>query len=175
MWDQTMSVIHNPLLMVILIHVLILVLILLILLTSLIMALRPRCVCGAPSFSIMIFSSWRLIVPLPETLYLQILFLAFLLTVSTFIGNWKPPKNVIFSKDTSFKDQCHFLSFVSSFLWSWMLVNIIAYYIMQPARRERYGCYWQTGLGKWGGERLFGASAGFSYENGRYSETKSRK
>ena len=39
--------------------------------TSLIMALSPRCVWGAPSFSIMILSSWRLIVPLPDTLYLQ--------------------------------------------------------------------------------------------------------
>ena len=38
---------------------------------TLIIALRPKCVCGAPSFSIMILSSSKLNRPLPLTLYLQ--------------------------------------------------------------------------------------------------------
>ena len=36
------------------------------------------------------------------------------------------------------------------------------------------GCYWQTMPSEWGGGRLFGASTGLFYENGRNSGTKNR-
>ena len=35
--------------------------------------------------------------------------------------------------------------------------------IIQPARWERQGCYWQTVPQQWGGGRLFGALAGFFF------------
>jgi hypothetical protein len=44
--------------------------------------------------------------------------------------------------------------------------------MIQPARWEHLGCYWQTVSSQWGGGRLFGASDGSPHKNGRNSETK---
>ena len=40
---------------------------------------------------------------------------------------------------------------------------------------QREGCYWQTVPPQWGGGKLFAGSEGLPHENGRSSETKSRK
>ena len=39
-----------------------------------------------------------------------------------------------------------------------IVIIIICSIIIQPARLERQGCYWQTVPPHWGGGRLFGAS-----------------
>ena len=54
-------------------------------------------------------------------------------------------------------------------------IGITFIIVIQPARWEHLGCYWQTVPPQWEGGRLFEPSAGFFYGNSCNSGSKSRK
>ena len=65
--------------------------------------------------------------------------------------------------------------FYPGFLGFCCIDNTTNYRLIKFIQPARLGCYWQTVPSQWGGGRLFGSSDESPHENGRNSETKSRR